>query len=232
MTYQPLVIGLTGPAGVGKSTYANKLAREFHQLGYPVATLAFADALREEVQNRYGLPDHQMERGYDKNRPIEPADEEYTFYAVDDVFGFEGTLEPIPSVRQVLQWYGANKRNNECPTYWCQRWWHRLQVLTRSLSWVDKPVVVIADDVRYRNECEAVREKGFVVELRRLGLRTNTPDHESENQSLVDLVDRFVSLDDSAALAVGEAEWYLSRYNVRRTQQAIQEQPCPGARAP
>ena len=126
----PLVIGLSGKIGVGKTT-AGMLIQ---QRGLADRLLAFGDPVKDEAARRFGF---DLRLAYeDKDRII----------LHQDLPG--GAM----SVRRILQWWGTDVRRAEDPLYWVQR-------MEAWLGQMDAERVVI-HDVRFREEALWIREVG------------------------------------------------------------------------
>lgn len=149
------IVGIAASAdGCGKSTLAHHLASR--TLLEP-AVVPFAQALRGELYTalvRDAIAHHPR----------------YTHIP-------EALLEkPTPEwARALLRAWGDYKRHLE-PDYWVKRWNQRLDELEPQVE------LVLVDDVRYRNEAEAIQSRGgTLVFLDDVG----TPD----SQMLHELVD-------------------------------------------
>jgi hypothetical protein len=140
----------------GKDTVANRLVTE-----HKYTRIAFADPLKTMALavNPYvtlaGVRLDQIVQGY----------------------GWEHAKDEFPEVRRVLQHMGQSQRALD-PDYW-------VRLLLAKVDNADKwnlPVVVT--DVRYRNEAEALKARGFrmVRVVRPDSVTTDTPAdrHESE----------------------------------------------------
>jgi hypothetical protein len=119
------IIGFAGKMGVGKTTLAGYLSP------YRVS---FADALKEEVAEQFGIP---VRWCYDQKDVV---------VALPD--GSECVL------RKALQEHGA-KRRAENTLYWVAE----VDEALRLLEW-SSPDIVCIDDVRYINEAEYLKDRG------------------------------------------------------------------------
>lgn len=95
---------------------------------------SFADALRDEVSDTFCLPPETLTSRECKEHMLVPV-------------GFS-TL----SIRSLLQWWGMLRREGN-PDYW----------VDKLLGEIRADELVFIDDVRYRNEAEAIRAAGGQV---------------------------------------------------------------------
>ena len=120
-----MIIGISGKMGTGKTTLARHLVKT---LGGEV--MSFADALRQEVKEHFGIPMGTM------------TDQEAKATLRIQV-GFKDML-----LRELLQWWGAERRRSD-PDYWVKQLLHKAG-----------EGIVLVDDVRYRNEARAIQAAG------------------------------------------------------------------------
>ncbi len=177
-------IALCGGAGVGKTTFARLIQKEFLTDGQLAIVVSFATMLKIEVMREFGLGDAILEPAFDKTTPLffspEPAQK------CRDLYG------SVPkTLRELFQFHGTYRRR-QTPGYW-------LMELNRTISGMlignrdqFNEVCFIFDDVRYQNEIDYVRS-GFPVSSRVLKLERAVENlasgHESENQKLdIDLI--------------------------------------------
>jgi hypothetical protein len=154
------VIGLTGPAGVGKSTVAQAVPR-LDAIG-PVWLISFGLPMKAMLAGFYataGLTPEQIDQ-----RLHGPAKE-----LRDPLLG-EGTP------RRALQTLGTEwGRDLISPALWVGHWQARARLA------LDASALVIADDLRFENEALAVRALGgIVVEVEREGV-SRSGAHVSES---------------------------------------------------
>ena len=173
------LIALCGAAGAGKDTVADML---------PARKLAFADALDREVAEAWGVEPHVLRCRETKETPspllrIERVREEdegfLDFRAVSDQSEWR-------SPRQILQWWGAYRRDQD-PDYFVKQ--------TRP----DGDTVIT--DVRFPNEAALVRQLGGQLwQIRRPGYEAGGTGHASDTDGCEfrpDVVlENFGSLDD------------------------------------
>ena len=134
MRPRSVVVGLAGPAGVGKSTLAARLAEAAAPLA--VRRMAFADALRDMLR-ALGVPEASLvgDRAA-KERPCA------------ELLG--------QSARHAMRTLGTEwGRRLVHPDLWVDAW-------RRRLAETSEPVVIV-DDVRFPNEIAAIRAAGGVV---------------------------------------------------------------------
>ena len=153
------IIAFTGKKRHGKST-----ACEYIQEKYPNAVrVNFKDAMVREMRDK--LPDTMreicalMEKiDYDGMNPWTP----------DRLF-----KDKPPVFRALMQNYGTEVRRHDHDEYWVLKW------MKEAL----KHEIVVTDDVRFGNECEAVRELGgTVIRIVREGYADDGDGHSSEKE--------------------------------------------------
>lgn len=130
-------IALVGKARSGKDTVARRLGQRF-----AYTRVAFADPLKVMALdvNPYIGPDAVGWRLRDM---------------VEDI-GWDRAKEEYPEVRRILQYIGQTVRGLD-PKFWLNQGLDKLDVADR---W-NLPVVVT--DVRYLNEAEALKNRGFML---------------------------------------------------------------------
>ena len=141
----PRIVAFVGQQGAGKSTLANGL------VGYAdYVKASFADALREDVKELYGLSEYHVRDG--KNTPM------------PELHG--------ATPRQILQRYGALRRRDDD-----EHWVNRLRDLIAE-EYPDTKFVI--DDLRYYNEAEMLEMLGARIVRLEPGLPPVHDNHESE----------------------------------------------------
>lgn len=149
-------IGLCGPAGAGKSTAAERLVKRwrFNRVRFagPLKTMMLA----------LGLDPEQV----------------------------DGALkeEPTPLLcgrtpRQAMQWLGTEwGRELIGPEFWIEAWRAAVERVPLQKPWRHRANLIVADDVRFVNEAQAIRDRGgLIVRIERPGAGSSSGgDHASE----------------------------------------------------
>lgn len=150
-----MIIGLTGFKHTGKSTAATYLEHE-----YGFTRLNFKDGLVAELTQNF--PDLLR---------VVSEEEDLT---IEELF----TQKP-PVIRALMQNYGTEVRRREDPDYWVLQW--KMSMINRILAGNRH---IVTDDVRFINECDAIRSaNGVVVRIVRDDIPTGG-DHQSETEQL------------------------------------------------
>jgi len=118
------LIGLAGPAGVGKDTIADYLVAT-----HGFTKFSFSDALYEEVAAAFGIDKAALYVRETKEQPMEALQyfycENMDFKDVMwDQLRTAGAKYPMDvwcSPRQVLQWWGTEYRRKQDPEYWIKQ---------------------------------------------------------------------------------------------------------------
>lgn len=154
---EPLIIGLSGKSGCGKSATASALQKLLPGI---VVRMSFADTLKEEVSRIFKFP---LEWCYtNKNGYLLCTFERYAA-------GMPHAL----TVRKLLQWYGTDVMRSRDPEYW-------VDAMRRKLKETNAHYVII-DDVRFPNEARMVGEcGGILVRLNHFKQLMFLSNHESE----------------------------------------------------
>lgn len=207
------IIGLTGWAGVGKDTVADLMATHF---GF--RKLAFADALRGQVADGFGIESLYLTRPETKSHPIAAlsmrrAPREFLAAVVLSLSSAAPDhLSPLTdewmdaprSPRQILQWWGTEYRRSEHPRYWTRIMLDQLVDLSR----MGYSRFVIPD-VRFENEADTVHAAGGILwQVTRPGLNSATTGEGSH-----------VSATDGSAFQ--PAAVIANRHDIRHLQQLV-----------
>lgn len=169
------LIGFTGKKQSGKTT-----ATMYLKLEHDALHSNFKDALIEEIK---------------KNFPnllevIKDSLEETTFdsWSTNRLFG-----EKPPLIRTLMQNYGTNVRRNDSDTYWVDKW-------TEKVSPLVNEHFIIADDVRFLNEAQAVRDLGGKI------IRIERSDMVSHDTHLSEMEMDKIEPDHTITVGSGEFE--------------------------
>lgn len=159
--HKPLVVGLHGPEGVGKTTVARALVAfaDLFSINGGGRVISFADALRDMLV-ALGVPVNALA---DRRLKVTPCAE-------------LGGATP----RQAMRTLGTEWGRALAPDLWVCAWERRLGVAAE--DWV---ALVAVDDVRYDNEAAAIRRAGGIV----VWLRRNGVDFDNEHSSNMRLTD-------------------------------------------
>lgn len=158
------IIALCGYAGVGKDTVADLLVTQLN-----FRKLAFADALRGEVSEGFGVDMRCLVDPSTKNWPMGAlalyrADPNFhnamiAGWAEGSVQIEDGTRERVitapRSPRQILQWWGTEYRRKQDPNYWTRQLTARITAYQRN---GERRFVIT--DCRFDNEADTVRALG------------------------------------------------------------------------
>lgn len=167
------IIGMVGPKGVGKTTFANQLA---NQTGCQAAVLSFADPLRVMA----------MAMGIDSKQMVLP----------------ELKHEVIPELgvtpRHVLQSLGT-EWGRKCihPDVWV---WAMQRQIERHVAEYhgSGDVLIFIDDCRFANEAQWIlNHGGMLIEVERDGVKY-TGEHSSEMPMPEEIQDEMFAVDVSA----------------------------------
>lgn len=183
-----MIIGLSGKAGSGKTTFA-KVAEI---LGF--TRLSFADGVKQEVKeflDAYGIPFK------DRNLWGTQADKEEVIRRFSPgLYALPGgkhyyTPKFLATFRELLQFWGTDFRRKQDPDYWVKR-------LVSQMVWGEKYVI---DDLRFPDEAEAIRERGGkVIRIERPDtFKVSNPNHASE--TVLDNYDFDLIIENNDSLA-------------------------------
>ena len=132
------LVGISGKIGTGKTAVTNYL---LDRLPGNWKRIAFGDVLKQEVHEIYGV---SLEDTY-KNKDRE------CYLALH----FNAPKKCM-TVREILQWHGAEIRRKEDSYYWVNKMTD-IVFENRALDGI------IVDDVRFENEAELVKEFGGLL---------------------------------------------------------------------
>jgi len=182
MTHPLQIIALTGSAGTGKDTAADILVTH---CGF--TRLAFADALRTEVQAAFNVPLELLTRRDLKEMPtaalalVECTDMGFIGAMVRAsinegcVVGAQWIKESRPP-RQILQWWGTEYRRAQRINYWLEA----LRSRIAQLHLLDGRTRFVITDARFENEAAMIRAMGGVVwQITRAGVQPVEGQHAS-----------------------------------------------------
>lgn len=176
-----IVLALAGPKECGKDTVADFLVTH---CGF--VKLAFADALRAEVSDAFGIEPLHLVRRETKEHPMSAL---ALAKCGSDGFvgrmiinhqesGGTGVLEAPRSPRQIMQWWGTEYRRAQDPDYWTKQTGARISYMMRER--IAHRFVIT--DCRFDNEADMVRQVhgGHVWQVTRPGREVPAGSHVSE----------------------------------------------------
>ncbi len=140
---KPIVIGCSGYARSGKDTFVKVASKILRENGYTTSKLAFADELKNEVQQMLDINHFNLN------------------VKTDD------TTEKN-KIRPLLVWWGCARRNLGDEKYWVDK----IDKQIENESWIhvnDPKHVIFISDVRFPNEATWLHEKwgGWLVHLKK-----------------------------------------------------------------
>lgn len=145
---KPLLIGLAGALGAGKTSFAQRLIERW---GF--VAVNHGDAIKDEIATtlrrtlkahyRAARPDIR-----DRDDLGAVSEEQWSDYIRTTLWERRDEF-----TRALLQEWGTELRRREDPDYWIHQWEARIQPHLR----------VVADNVRFPNEAESIRARGGVL---------------------------------------------------------------------
>lgn len=166
-----IIVGLTGPAGVGKDTAANVMVRE---LGF--TRLALADPIKKAIT----ILDPFLNKFGDRLTADLAAFESDGVIGSESYFRAWDYVKQMPEARRLLQVFGSEVgRDMFGENVWIDKMYRDAEGL---------PLVVVPD-IRFHNEATFLkRHNGFVVSIRRPGVGP-VNDHISDRGLPATLID-------------------------------------------
>lgn len=163
----PIIIGLNGLKGTGKSTVAEYLKKNYNFEEY-----AFADSLKRACIEIFGLEEKQVFGSQ--------IDKE----AIDSFWG--------TSPRIMLQQVGTAIRNlnNPLNNIWIRNLQRKIKIRIENNS----NVYIVVSDIRYKDEAKLIKDMGgIIINIKR---HTNYIDHHESEQQIIN-ADFIISNDDT-----------------------------------
>lgn len=178
-------IALIAPKQTGKSTFARTLST-----WYGFSHLALADPIKFSIIHAVNafLTDQGIEP------PLTPAD----------------LAEHKESFRLGMQWLGTDIVRELCgrPTHWIENLINRVAFIEDHATEQQRVSAVVVDDVRFLNEAEVLRERGFEL-IRLVRTDDNVTDlHKSETELYEIPFDDVIYLGDDPADTIESAKTF------------------------
>jgi hypothetical protein len=163
-------IAITGKANTGKNTLSRMLIRQLrerHGRYMSAKQLAFADPIKEMIRQMFPTLPKKYLYGSSKFRN-------------EFIPGAFKNGQPL-TIRQLLIDLGTEVGRNYMPTVWLDNFDYRFD------QWEYRKIIVVTD-VRFRNEFEHLRKKGFyqIRLYRNTGAPTSTHVSETNQDSITD----------------------------------------------
>ena len=175
------VVGLTGPMGSGKDTVADLLTTHCG-----AHKLAFADALRGEIEDAFNIERVFLTRRETKEHPLSAL---ALAHCLDSAFVGRMLIQhqqfndgPLDlnaprSPRQIMQWWGTEYRRAMLPGYWVSKVAKRIHYMHKTLG----ARLIVVTDVRFADEAHLVRSLGGQIwQIKRPGCDVGNGAHVSE----------------------------------------------------
>ena len=160
---KPLLIGLTGRKGHGKTTASTKIREVLIENGYFVHHLNFKDALVTTMKEKFPETLKQIGIVYEKS--------------IEELFA-----EKPPVMRALMQNVGTEVYRGIRDSWWVDAWYQELFKVQERFS--NEKLAIITDDVRFTNECMMLQAKGgFLLRVFRTGFEDIvSTTHQSETE--------------------------------------------------
>lgn len=139
----PLIIGLTGKKGHGKTTATNKLAEVLMEKGYYVQRHNFKDALIHTMRTKL-------------NRTLTLLGEHYNL-TQQELFD-----QKPPMMRTLMQEVGTEIYRGMKDDWWVLEWYKNIFEIIK-LREKEPKLAIITDDVRFLNEATILQAKRGVL---------------------------------------------------------------------
>lgn len=222
-----IVLGLGNKARHGKDTVASVIKTYCENNGIPVMVLPFAEALRREVTNAItaaGSVEKLLKQGTRDTFSLNTTGK--TIVGSNYIISTNATgaavrripdwvkpsaypdlsdpLLPHGKHSLLLQWWGTEYRRAQDPNYWVKKFVSQVK---------DFPGVVIAQDVRFTNEAQTIKELGgLLTNVTRLnvdGTPFRDPSRDANHPSETQLDD--YNWDYRLVAHTGEVAWLESQ---------------------
>lgn len=155
-----MIVGLSGKPGSGKSTVSRMVE---DKVG--CRRVSFGDSIRDEVEEFYGIPRELTldDTGKESLYPVSRMQAKGRMMLVQagvlkwtDLVraAFLGSKGPSMTVREVLQKHATEVRRKNDPSYWVNHFMDKV---------ADMSGMILVDDVRMKNEAEAIKCLGGKV---------------------------------------------------------------------
>lgn len=149
-----MILGFTGRARSGKSTAVSYLHFKSDR---PRIRLNFKDALSNELRMHFS--------------PLLTLFGEVYGMGMSELFS-----EKPPMMRKLMQLYGTEVRRGDDPDYWVKQW-------KKNFYKIDPKIDVMADDVRFLNEAQAIKQMGGkIIRIVRDDQEHTEGNHASEQE--------------------------------------------------
>ncbi len=178
----PLIIGLTGKKGHGKTTATNKLAEVLMEKGYYVQRHNFKDALIHTMRTKL-------------NRTLALLGEHYNL-TQQELFD-----QKPPMMRTLMQEVGTEIYRGMKDDWWVLEWYKKIFEIIK-LREKEPKLAIITDDVRFLNEATILQAKrGVLIRIVREGYEDGVATtHQSETEMDGIQVDHTITAKDKDEL--------------------------------